>query len=350
MTDLEFTVPRGYAADWALFTDWCAATDHVALPAAPATSVAFLQENRAAPHTHRRRVTAINRIHLEHGHQPPGADPAVRDWLTQQLGQPERADRRPVRAVVDEAIARIPVGGWPTGLFGRRDALLVLLRHRAGLTHRQLADLTSNDLTIDVDQCLHIGIGGGQVLAPADDPAVCPACIWRRWRTLLRLATRYTTTGRLAELLGPAEASPSTHACQRPSKRGGPTQPVPVFPPIDRWGSVPLPLRPTTIRSSIALTGQHLSDRPPVHPTVVDSTAASELLIGPPEPRMPVLNVAATYEQTYAAGLAARREALEELAEAGRALDAVDAMVDALNARVAELDRWIAGPYARSEY
>ena len=343
MTNIEFAVPRGYAADWTLFTDWCTATDHLALPTAPATIVEFLRENPAAPHTHRRRVTAINRIHLEHGHKPPGGDPAVRDWLTDQLGQPERADRRPAEAVVDEMIARIPVGGWPTGLFGRRDALLVLLRHRAGLTHRQLVDLTSSQVTIDHDRRLHVGTGGGDlVLEPAEDPAVCSACIWRRWRTLLRLATRYTTTGRLAELLGPAEASPSTHACQRPSKRGGPAQPVPVFLPIDRWGSVPLPLRPTTIRSSIALTGQHLSDRPPVHPAVVNPAAAAELLTGPPEPPKPPSSLVVPYEQSYGTGLAARREALADLTEAGRALDDVDAAVDALNARIAELDRWIA--------
>ena len=343
MADLEFAVPRGYAADWSLFADWCAATGLVALPAVPATIVQFLQENRAASHTHRRRVTAINRIHLEHGYQPPGGDPVVREWLTDQLGQPERTDRRPVRAVVDEVIARIPVGGWPTGLFGRRDALLVLLRHRAGLTHRQLVELTSSQVTIDDDRRLHIGMyGGDQVLEPADDPAVCPACIWRRWRTLLRLATRYTTTGRLAELLGPAEASPSTHACQRPSKRGGPVHPVSVFLPIDRWGSVPLPLRPTTIRSSIALTGQHLSDRPPVHPAVVDLAAAAQLLAGPPEPLKLPSSLAVPYEQSYATGLAARREALADLTEAGRALDDIDAAVDALNARIAELDRWIA--------
>ena len=75
-----------------------------------------------------------------------------------------------------------------------------------------LVGLTSFQVTIDHDGRLFIGVSGrDQVLEPADDPVVCPACIWR---TLLRLATRYTTTGRLAELLGPAEASPSTHTCQ----------------------------------------------------------------------------------------------------------------------------------------
>ena len=162
-------------------------------------------------------------------------------------------------------------------------------------------------------------------------------------RDLTRPATRYTTTTRLAELLGPAEASPSTHACQRPAKWGGPIHPVPVFLPIDRWGSVPLPLRPTTIRSSIALTGQHLSDRPPVHPAVVNPAVAAQLLAGLPEESKLPSRLDVPYEQSYATGLAARRAALADLTEAGRALHDVDAAVDALNARIAELDRWFAG-------
>ena len=117
---------------------------------------------------------------------------------------------------------------------------------------------------------------------------------------------------------------------------------MPVFLPIDRWGSVPLPLRPTTIRSSIALTGQHLSDRPPIHSPVVDPAAAAELLAGPPESSRRAISVAVPYEQTYIAGLTARRKALADLTQAGRALNDVDAALDAPNARIAELDRWIA--------
>ncbi len=70
--------------------------------------------------------------------------------------------------------------------------------------------------------------------------------------------------------------------------------------------------------------------------------AAAELLAGPPEPPKFPSNLVVAYEQSYATGLAARRAALADLTEAGRALDDVDAAVDALNARIAELDRWIA--------
>ena len=36
------SVPSGYTAIWALFTDWCAATDVATLPADPRTVVDFL--------------------------------------------------------------------------------------------------------------------------------------------------------------------------------------------------------------------------------------------------------------------------------------------------------------------
>src|SRR5664279_3446328 len=51
---------RTYAGDWALFTDWCAATDTTALPAAPQTVVGFLTGCPAAPATQRCRVAAID--------------------------------------------------------------------------------------------------------------------------------------------------------------------------------------------------------------------------------------------------------------------------------------------------
>lgn len=47
------------------------------------------------------------------------------------------------------------------------------------------------------------------------------------------------------------------------------------------------------------------------------------------------------YEQTHTVGLAASRDALTDLSEAGRALDDVDFAVETLNAQIAELNRWL---------
>jgi hypothetical protein len=54
---------RTYTADWALFTDWCAATDTTALPADPRVVVDFLTGCPAAPATQRCRVAAIDHHH-----------------------------------------------------------------------------------------------------------------------------------------------------------------------------------------------------------------------------------------------------------------------------------------------
>ena len=102
---------RHYAADWALFTDWCDVTGTRPLPADPATVLAFLADCPAAPATQRRRVTAIDHHHTAAGHPPPGRRPAG----------PGRArpatDRAPpsppeIRSRVEAALRALPSRGW----------------------------------------------------------------------------------------------------------------------------------------------------------------------------------------------------------------------------------------------
>ena len=148
MTAFEFAVPRGYLADWGLVPRLV--HRHRLRPAAghpgDGPGVPGPEPGRARPPT-AAGLSAINRIHTNHQLPPPGTDPAVRAWLTTQAGRPAPTDPRPPTELVDQALRRIPIGGWPTGMFGRRDALLILLRHRAGLTHRQLVNLTSDHLS-----------------------------------------------------------------------------------------------------------------------------------------------------------------------------------------------------------
>ena len=58
---------RAYAGDWTLFTDWCAATETLSLPADPDTVTRFLAQCPAAPATLRRRVIAIDYHHAAGG-------------------------------------------------------------------------------------------------------------------------------------------------------------------------------------------------------------------------------------------------------------------------------------------
>ena len=56
-----------YRQDWALFTDWCAATGNQALPAAPDTMLRFLIDCPATRSTQLCRVAAIDHHHAGAG-------------------------------------------------------------------------------------------------------------------------------------------------------------------------------------------------------------------------------------------------------------------------------------------
>jgi hypothetical protein len=103
----------GYAADWSLFTDWCTAVDHRALPADAATISAFQDACPGAPCTQLVRVAAI-----EHHHRAAGVDIP---WKLEGE-RPVRAHEPLNQVLVATAMRLLPSRGWTTGLFGRRDA------------------------------------------------------------------------------------------------------------------------------------------------------------------------------------------------------------------------------------
>src|SRR3546814_12842036 len=79
------SVPHGVAGldrsaehTWALFFDWCAATDRPSLPAAPSTLAEFLADHPASVATQRRRVAAVNAAHRTRGMTEPGRSVPIR--------------------------------------------------------------------------------------------------------------------------------------------------------------------------------------------------------------------------------------------------------------------------------
>jgi len=122
---------RTYTADWALFTDWCAATDTTALPADPRTLVEFLQGCPAAAGTQRCRVAAIDHHHVAAGIPKPGESVAVRAALGRPTGEPFQPTQADKDAVV-AALRGLPSHGWTGGMFGRRDRALLVLSQLAG--------------------------------------------------------------------------------------------------------------------------------------------------------------------------------------------------------------------------
>jgi hypothetical protein len=206
-----------YVADWALFVDWCHATDHEPLPAEPTTVLDFLGDCRAAAATQRRRVIAIDHQHTAAGHPPPGADPRVRD----ALGRPP-TDLPPVapdvRERVDAALRMLPNRGWTGGLFGQRDRCLLVLSQLAQIPHRHLAALVAGDITV-TDGVATIRVAGqARTVDAVDDPVLCGPCAIARWRQTHDVIVTKIATPAVSRHLRKAESltGASPHVCREP--------------------------------------------------------------------------------------------------------------------------------------
>ncbi|WP_027507335.1 hypothetical protein [Rhodococcus sp. UNC23MFCrub1.1] len=300
-------VPVGYRYEWALFTDWCAAADTTALPASPLTVATFLAENPTGNAAQRRRVAVVNRAHTAAGYPAPGTVTAIRLQLDQA-----RTERMAVlRGRVAPIIAALPVTGWPTGMFGRRDAVIHAL-YAAGLRAVDIAHLDRRDITVVGDGVrigehhqLHLGssaAGGGAVIDYA--------AVWRRWEQVLRAVQDHPST-RVLELHLRTGAFPGCDDEDGRSDFG------PVVVPIDRWGAVPLPLVAMTPGAITSVVTTHLSGAPVRHRPIPERPAPSRSAAGPPT--VPG-DGAVVLSDTYAAGVAARASAHAALADVGDVL------------------------------
>lgn len=325
---------------WALFVDWCAATGQRALPATPETVLAYLEELPAGPTTLRRRLLAVDAAHRHVGYPPPSASPAF-DALLRPT-RPARFDPELVAA----ALAVIPVGGWPAGIVGRRDAALITVICTAGLTRRQTQALYSPPVQ-ETDQppggSGSSAMTGFPAVAAAGHPGVCPACAVTRWQ---RVTTATITVGWRAvrahlAALGEITASDETsHDCTRPfgelgltdedgrsSRHTTPTaesRPGPLFCAIDRHGT--------------PQTGYPLSTR-----TITTIVAARLAMAGSVEAATTGQDrpgAAATWgSDDHARAIAVRHAATARLARLEADLDGADAYAEAILARLeADLD------------
>ena len=162
---------RTYAADWALFTDWCAATDTTAPPADPLVVVDFLHGCPAALATQRCRVAAIDHHHAAAGLDKPGESVVVRAALGRPTGEPFQPTETD-RDAVEAALRGLPSHGWTQGMFGRRDRCLVVLSQLAGVPYQHLATLTAGDISI-ADGVATIRSAAGEWTAGGADERSC---------------------------------------------------------------------------------------------------------------------------------------------------------------------------------
>lgn len=269
-----FPARGGRDRHWELFADWCAATGRRALPAEPATVVAFVAEVPVGAATTARRVRAIDAAHRAAGLHPPGA---ARE-LDETLGRhpvPSRFDAD----MVARALEAIPVGGWPAGIVGRRDAAIVALICSVGLTRAQLQTLRTGP-----GQHLPLGSrtgsqrpsgsgaveGGTERACPTQllgsmtntgAPGACPACALSRW---LRVAAQLEDRGwravraELADYGEVTAGDERTHDCTHALPAGsGSGQGVLLFCAIDRHG-IPETGYPLSTRSITAIVAGRL--------------------------------------------------------------------------------------------
>ncbi len=245
----------GYAADWALFADWCTATDQVALPADWTTVTAFSAACPGAPATIRRRLAAIAHHHRAAAQPVPTGPARVADPPTRQLIDPGQ---------VDILMRLLPSHGWTGGLFGRRDRALLTLAAATTIPYRQLPRLTVGQLNIaDGTAIITDHRGTKHVVEAAADPLLCGPCALVRWRRVLDTEALHK---RVKKLLKDAEevTGASHHSCRSPKPIDARILDAPLFPPINQWGHLPLPIRPLSPHSAsrLARAGRH-RPRPP---------------------------------------------------------------------------------------
>ncbi|AXY49225.1 hypothetical protein [Rhodococcus ruber] len=309
-------IPARYRHDWALFTDWCTATDHSPIPADPDTLALFLREHPAALATQCRRLSAINTVHTRHGYPPPGRTETVRRHL--DTTRADRLDRLAQRLLLQAA--ELPTTGWPNGLFGRRDALLLVLA-ATGMSFTDLARLRRSDITVR-DDTLVVTTREGQRFRLPPDPETGERTaidVYRQWAEIQTFLDRYPGTHLLRHhLTDPMEIDPMEFIAD-PLDAEQARQPL--LCPIDRWGHLPH-AQPMTPQSVSALVRAHLSGRAPLRRSLpVPSQDDVETWVEPDIALDP------TY---YDRGTAARRRDHETLEDLIDVFDDIEARADAL--------------------
>jgi hypothetical protein len=299
---------------WGLFADWCTAFNHCPLPAAPETVLAFLAELPTGSATVGRRLHAIDAANRTAGWPAPSAAPAFDELL--RPARPPRFDPD----LVGRALEVIPIGGWPTGIVGRRDAALVALVCTAGLTRRQIQALRS---ALD---------GDGQLVAPTlptlpstPRPGTCPACAVTRW---LRVHAMVVTGGwrtvraALADLGETPADTDITHACTRPL----------TWPVAGEWAVGPLfaPIGPRGTPETWALSTRSI--------TAIVATRLSPPTLSAPEDGWDE-PTAGTSGRTWgdddrARVLAERKAAIDRFADIETRLDQADAYAETILQRL----------------
>jgi site-specific recombinase XerD len=183
---------RAYTADWADFSDWCAAEGLESLPARPETVglyCAALAETYK-PATITRRLAAIAKQHRNAGHESPASlrHSAVHDVIAGiRRDKGVRQDQK--RALATDELRRMIVA-IPEDLLGLRDRALLLIGFSGGFRRSELAAITVANVE-DTPDGLKILIPRSKTdqegqsrtigIAYGSNPMSCPVRAYRAW-------------------------------------------------------------------------------------------------------------------------------------------------------------------------
>ena len=237
---------------------------------------------------------------------------------------------------MDLALRVIPSHGWTAGLFGRRDRALLTLAAMTAVQYRQLAGMTAGQITIGGGRAMVTDPAGHTVEVDADqDPLVCGPCALARWQRIVDVDVRPDKQAHLPTLLGRAKAvtAASLHQCGQPEPIHPRTAGAALFPPINQWGHFPYPIRPMSRHAAATLTRQAETGLT-AHRRVDVGDFLDVLEAKPTEPAEPL----AVPVWDWAAANRRKKEAVEQLAPLGVALDDLEARINELLARARALE------------
>ena len=322
---LSLSTRAGYAADWALFVDWCTATGTSSLPADWATIEAFTVGCPGAPATIRRRLAAVAHHHRAAGHPAP-TDP------TPKVDVPSREVIGPGQ--VDMLMRLLPSHGWLGGLFGRRDRALLTLAASTTIPYRQLPRLTVAQLHIAVGVAtITDQRGAAHVVEAAEDPVLCGPCTLVRWRRVLDTEATFKSVKQLFKDAETVTAD-SHHPCHAPKLIDPRTLEAVLFPPINQWGQMPYPLEALSPHSTSRLARQADTGLAHHRSLPVDDLVSMLNAEQGAVEEVPV----ATPVWDWAAANQRKIDAVQQLAPLAGTLDDLENRVDELLARTRHLD------------
>ncbi len=165
---------------------------------------------------------------------------------------------------------------------------------------------------------------------------LCGPCALLRWRRVVDAEVTGTSAAGMRRLFkkAPVVTSESRHVCREPGPAAAKTLAVPLFPPINQWGHLPLPIQPMS-RHAVSILARQVETGLPVHrdrnvDEVVAVLSPAETEAGEPAPTRPAYDCAAANQK--------KKEAIAQLASLSTTMEDIDARINELIDRTRNLE------------